>query len=370
MSRCDTSLTGVHQPTMSSVADTPVSRGRSPRHVPAPICTGQAAAQAPCPLGSERLATSRAWLSPARQLGNASGGGRRVGGGHHRATISAESLLVEELDGSLSDHTPPPVAVRDARSADSGTSSELSWHDVFAGSDGQVLGGTVSDAAAGASSESDDDGALPEPSRHAAQQRFTVSLLAQLCAQQKASPQVFIDQCLELYKAGLLDSVDFLTDILNRATAAPTTTAPQRAVAGGVLTPYAITNTEHARASLRPMAGRRARRIPPHVTRALRAAGIQSSRPLPRGYMASMYAAGQSMMRHSLAMASNAHALSPTASSRYLTEFEVLREIGKGGFGRVFHVRHRMDHAEYAVRACPSAWRAPEDTLTPLSLHA
>merc|ERR1719197_1924073 len=66
--------------------------------------------------------------------------------------------------------------------------------------------------------------------------------------------------------------------------------------------------------------------------------------------MASMYAAGQSMMRHSLAMASNAHALSPSASSRYLTEFEVLREIGKGGFGRVFHVRHRMDHAEYAVK--------------------
>lgn len=36
--------------------------------------------------------------------------------------------------------------------------------------------------------------------------------------------------------------------------------------------------------------------------------------------------------------------------SRYETDFEELKEIGRGAFGIVYKARHRLDHNEYAVK--------------------
>lgn len=35
---------------------------------------------------------------------------------------------------------------------------------------------------------------------------------------------------------------------------------------------------------------------------------------------------------------------------RYLTDFEQLQCLGRGGFGMVFHVRNKLDENEYAVK--------------------
>jgi serine/threonine protein kinase len=36
--------------------------------------------------------------------------------------------------------------------------------------------------------------------------------------------------------------------------------------------------------------------------------------------------------------------------SRYLREFSEIGMIGKGGYGKVYHVKHRLDGSDYAVK--------------------
>lgn len=40
----------------------------------------------------------------------------------------------------------------------------------------------------------------------------------------------------------------------------------------------------------------------------------------------------------------------PLEWSRYHTEFEELEYIAKGGFGRVFKVRNKLDGSDYAIK--------------------
>lgn len=47
--------------------------------------------------------------------------------------------------------------------------------------------------------------------------------------------------------------------------------------------------------------------------------------------------------------------LSPSAAAgnRYTTEFQELKQVGKGGFGTVYHVRNFVDNQDYAVKKIP-----------------
>lgn len=44
------------------------------------------------------------------------------------------------------------------------------------------------------------------------------------------------------------------------------------------------------------------------------------------------------------------HSTVPTYVSRYLTDFEPIQCLGRGGFGLVFEVRNRLDDCHYAVK--------------------
>ena len=48
--------------------------------------------------------------------------------------------------------------------------------------------------------------------------------------------------------------------------------------------------------------------------------------------------------------ASSKAAFVGAGARRYLEDFEHLKELGEGGFGRVFEARHRTDKQRYAVK--------------------
>lgn len=301
------------------------------------------------------------------------------------------SVLVEELGSPTLEGQDPvaPVAAADELGLDN--VSDVSWGDVFGDGQGAPAAARAATTDSPASSSSGDghsaggaspSGAgIPEMPHDAqwrtAQQRLTVSLLAQLCANQDSTPRLFIETCVRLYKAGLLDSLDFLSDILARtqarghggeldgtevgAGAGPQSHPPvlrdtrslvRRAITGGpagasILFP-GRTRLPHRPRGVRPRLGR---------------AGVAPPQ-LPPGYMASLLRVTQQLVHHeALALGlSTQGSTSPAlpwgmvpavGASRFQSEFEHLGQIGKGAFGRVFHVRHRVDKAEYAVSVRP-----------------
>lgn len=47
--------------------------------------------------------------------------------------------------------------------------------------------------------------------------------------------------------------------------------------------------------------------------------------------------------------------------SRYKTDFKELGRIGKGGFGQVFRVVHKIDSQEYAIKRVKLSFRNSEE---------
>ena len=205
---------------------------------------GTTAGKSPFGACSTRPATSKAWDSPARHAANLlkhgasvssgeasapsvdSWSARGVGHGTH-PVAHAHAVLVEELGSPTLDGRDSPAPVEDLGLDDV---RDVSWSDVFGDEQEVPSSGAAAPDVSSTSADSGGSrgfhgspgaGSAATPTPHdarwrTAQQRLTVSLLAQLCANQDSTPRLFIDTCVRLFKAGLLDSLDFLSDILAR----------------------------------------------------------------------------------------------------------------------------------------------------------
>jgi len=56
------------------------------------------------------------------------------------------------------------------------------------------------------------------------------------------------------------------------------------------------------------------------------------------------------------------NSLSTTPALRYLTDFEELQDVGKGGFGTVVKVKNRLDERDYAVKKIKLSRRNDSNT--------
>lgn len=228
---------------------------------------------------------------------------------------------------------------------------------------------------------------LTAAERRRAQQRLIVMLLARLpdCAGDP-SHRALIRMCLQLHQDGILDTLDDLSDVIgyrvhpapNRGAAtvapAPVTTTvedvsldPRAVDLSTVVTGDGAGSDGTVPISTALVPTPAPPRIPPllpsrfaTVPHALPSAGPRRMASLPRGYVSSFIAGQHLLVRSTLARTSiqqdprhsRAAATRPfRAPSRFKDDFEVLGELGKGGFGKVFRVRHKIDRAEYAVRA-------------------
>jgi serine/threonine protein kinase len=61
----------------------------------------------------------------------------------------------------------------------------------------------------------------------------------------------------------------------------------------------------------------------------------------------------------------------PTFVSRYLTDFEPIQCLGRGGFGLVFEVRNRLDDCHYAVKRIqlPNSEEAREKVMREVKVY-
>jgi hypothetical protein len=61
----------------------------------------------------------------------------------------------------------------------------------------------------------------------------------------------------------------------------------------------------------------------------------------------------------------------PSFVSRYLTDFEPIQCLGRGGFGLVFEVRNRLDDCHYAVKRIqlPNSEEAREKVMREVKVH-
>lgn len=205
------------------------------------------------------------------------------------------------------------------------SASDASNYGMSSSSNGGSTSGSSSSAGSSGSASTVEVGSTALVHRRIAlqspQQSFLVALLAQICATRDATPALFMDTCMRLYNAGLLDNLDFLVDMgLLRGQ------LPSRPSGPGGDDPWAQASPEQTASILRELMST----MEPH-------ASTVPLRPMKTNDPTSALASLQSDLLGSAGAA---------FVSRYQRDFEELGVLGKGSFGTVVRVRNRVDGAE------------------------